>query len=126
MSDDEPEVTATVVEGVRVVRAGGEFDPDEAETLGDALAVHRAGEALGVVLELSRVTFADSSFLHVLIDARLRHREAGVPLVLAAPDPLVLRLLEMTDTARVFTVAPTLGDALTAVRRARSDGHPVR
>ncbi|MCK8677768.1 MULTISPECIES: STAS domain-containing protein [Streptomyces] len=123
---DEPEVTTTLVEDVRVVRVSGEFDPDEAATLTEALAVPSGGAALGLVVDLAHVAFADSSFLHALIDARLRHRDARVPLVLAAPGPLVVRLLELTDTARVFTITPTVEAAVEAVRGARADGRSLR
>ncbi|TLQ42299.1 STAS domain-containing protein [Streptomyces marianii] len=125
MSEDL-EVTATSVDGVRVVQAGGEFDADEAGTLAEALVTPFDGTALGVVADLSRVTFADSSFLHTLIEAHRCHTAAGVPFVLAQPHPTVQRLLDLTDTARFFTIAPTTTAALDEIRRARSNGHNVR
>ncbi|RNL73707.1 STAS domain-containing protein [Streptomyces sp. I6] len=125
MSEDL-EVTSSLVDGVRVVRVSGECDADEAGTLAQTLAAPLDGTALGVVVVLSRVTFADSSFLHTLIEAHRRHVEAGVPLVLAEPHISVRRLLDLTDTARLFTVAPTTAAAADEVRGARSDGHHVR
>ncbi|MFG2755066.1 STAS domain-containing protein [Streptomyces wuyuanensis] len=125
MSEDL-EVTVTSVDGVRVLRVGGEFDADEAETLAQPLAAPLDGTVLGVVVDLSRVTFADSSFLHTLIEAHRRHLAADVPFVLAELHPTVRRLLDLTDTARFFTVAPTTTTALEQVRGARRDGHHVR
>ncbi|MEV1050299.1 STAS domain-containing protein [Streptomyces sp. NPDC049887] len=125
MSEDL-EVTATSVDGVRVVRAGGEFDADEAGRLAQALVAPFDGTALGVVVDLSRVTFADSSFLHTLIEAHRGHVAAGLPFVLAQPHPTVQRLLDLTDTARFFTVAPTTTAAVDGIRGSRSNGHHVR
>ncbi|MEI5011017.1 STAS domain-containing protein [Streptomyces sp. NPDC087659] len=125
MSEDL-EVTATLDGDVRVVQVSGECDADEAGALARTLAAPFDGTALGVVVDLSRVTFADSSFLHTLIEAHRRHLAAGLPLVLAQPHSAVQRLLDLTDTARHFTVAPTTTAALDEVRGARSDGHHVR
>ncbi|MEU6708854.1 STAS domain-containing protein [Streptomyces wuyuanensis] len=125
MSEDL-EVTVTSVDGVRLLGVRGEFDADEAEALARPLAAPFDGTVLGVVVDLSRVTFADSSFLHTLIEAHRRHLAADVPFVLAEPHPTVRRLLDLTDTARFFTVAPTTTAALEQVRGARRDGHHVR
>ena len=66
--------------------------------------------------DLGGVTFADSSLLHALLTARQGHAAAGMPFVLVAVSPLVRRLLDLTDTARVFTMAPDLASALDLIR----------
>ncbi|WP_432075270.1 STAS domain-containing protein [Streptomyces wuyuanensis] len=125
MSEDL-EVTETLDGDVRVVQVSGECDADEAGTLARTLAAPFDGTVLGVVVDLSRVTFADSAFLHTLIEAHRCHLAADVPFVLAEPHFTVRRLLDLTDTARFFTVAPTTTAALEKVRGARSDGHHAR
>ncbi|OKK22928.1 hypothetical protein AMK16_02090 [Streptomyces sp. CB00455] len=87
----------------------GEFDLD---TLGSLQAALDAGENAGaerVVVDVTRVTFADSSVLNLLLGA---HR--ALPLVLAGPLPdRLAHVLEVTCTDRVFTVAGTLAEART-------------
>ncbi|MFJ3285195.1 STAS domain-containing protein [Streptomyces sp. NPDC086669] len=110
--NDEVEIIETLVGDVRVVRVTGEFDADESGAATAALAAPRAGGAAATVAALGGVTFADSSLLHTLLTARQGHAAAGLPFVLVAVSPLVRRLLDLTDTARVFTMAPDLASAL--------------
>ncbi len=114
--NDEAEIIETVVDDVRVVRVTGEFDADEADAVTAALAAPRDGAALATVVDLGEVTFADSSLLQALLTARQDHATAGLPFVLMAVSPLVRRLLDLTDTARVFTTAPDLTSALDLIR----------
>ncbi|MYT79311.1 STAS domain-containing protein [Streptomyces sp. MnatMP-M77] len=65
------------------------------------------------MLDLSCVTFGDSSFLDALLRARLLHQAAGRPLVLAGPfQPGVSTLLTVTQLIEHFDVADTLAQAL--------------
>ncbi|WP_189530648.1 STAS domain-containing protein [Streptomyces roseolilacinus] len=120
---DEPEVLTAVTAGVRIVRVSGEFDFDTAEELARALAPLPHDAPAGTVLDLSQVTFADSSFLHALLRAESQHRAAGVPLFLSQPNPSVLRLLEVTDTVRSFTLVDSVTAAASAARAMPADGH---
>lgn len=121
--NDEAEIIETVVEDVRVVRVTGEFDADEADTVTAALAAPRDDSSLATVVDLAGVTFADSSLLHALLTARHGHAAAGLPFVLVAVGPLVRRLLDVTDTARVFTMTPDLTAALDLIREEISSRH---
>ncbi|MDI9835366.1 STAS domain-containing protein [Streptomyces sp. KAU_LT] len=114
--NEEAEIIETLVEDVRVVRVTGEFDADEADAVTAALSAPRAGGAAATVADLGGVTFADSSLLHALLTAQRGHAAAGLPFVLVAVGPLVARLLNLTDTARVFTTAPDLASALDLIR----------
>jgi anti-anti-sigma factor len=109
----DPEVLTTVTGEVRVVRVGGEFDFETAE---------RLARAFDPVEGRATATVADSAFLHVLLQARARHREAGAPLVLAQPAACVVRLLEVTGTAGSFAVADTVTAAVSAARGTPGDG----
>ncbi|EGX56434.1 anti-sigma factor antagonist [Streptomyces zinciresistens K42] len=114
--NDEAEITEIMVDGVRVVRIAGEFDADEADTVTAALSAARDGAARATVVDLSQLAFADSSLLHALLTAQRQHERAGLAFVLAGVPPLVRRLLDLTDTARVFTTAPRLTAAMALVR----------
>lgn len=100
-----PKVTVRSGTGaVREVDCSGEFDVDSVGQLA-AACVREAGDARGLVIDVSQVAFADSSFLNVLI----RVNNSG-PLVLAGPLPRQLRrLLEMTGAISLFDVRD--GDA---------------
>ncbi|MGW8747303.1 STAS domain-containing protein [Streptomyces sp. NPDC055794] len=114
----EAAVTVTTVDEVRIVQAVGEFDPDSDESLAQAL-VPTANRPTGTVLDLAKVTFADSAFLHTLLAAKTEHDRAGVPFVLTQLPPVVERLLTLTDVARAFDLT---GDIRAAVALIRSRG----
>ncbi|MET8175007.1 STAS domain-containing protein [Streptomyces clavifer] len=94
------------VGGHWVVRARGDLDCDSIDPLFIALWQAVAGHEV-VVLDASAVTFADSSFLSLLIDVHQRTR-----LRLAAPRPALLRLLRTAGVDRVIRTYATLDEAL--------------
>ncbi|MGW8065752.1 STAS domain-containing protein [Streptomyces ziwulingensis] len=124
MSEDQ-EVRTTLVDGVRVVSAGGEFDLDTIDALAQTLT-HVPEDSAGTVLDLADVAFADSAFLHLLLRAGHHHRTVGTPLVLARPSTAVARLLDVTDTARAFTLAPSVPAATAEIRAAETGGTAFR
>ncbi|MFI5761929.1 STAS domain-containing protein [Streptomyces sp. NPDC051563] len=106
----EPSVTVSPdIGGVRVITCAGEFDQDTLEPLRQAIAEALADPVRTIVLDVSAITFADSSMLNELI--RLRH--AGRPLVLAGPlNPQMARLFELTSTYQIFTIVDGVDAAL--------------
>ncbi|MEU6935108.1 STAS domain-containing protein [Streptomyces rubiginosohelvolus] len=96
-----------------VVAACGDFDADERDLL---LAAWDEADERGLpatVVDLTGVTFADSSLLDALLRARARHHTAGRRLVLAGPLPSqVLLLLTVTGALEHFLVAGSLVEAL--------------
>jgi anti-anti-sigma factor len=112
MSQDPQVVTATVADGVRVVRLSGEVDLDSTAPVTRALDLADDGGRKGTVVDLTALAFADSSLLHRLLDARRAPGAAGVPLVLVRPGRAVERLLRVTGTYGFFTTADTVEAAL--------------
>ncbi|HEX8236431.1 MAG TPA: STAS domain-containing protein [Abditibacteriaceae bacterium] len=107
-----------------VVEVGGEVELHSANQLRDELL--RAGEAEHpcVVVDLSRVTFIDSTGLGVLVGALKRVREKGA-LSLVCPQRQVRRVFEITGLTKVFPMFDNLEAAvascptkLPAVRKA--------
>lgn len=88
----------------------GELDLNTAEilhrTVADALADQRTA-----ILDLTGVTFCDSSGLNTLLRLRRRTQEAGGRLVLAAPPPQMLRLLTVTGARGIFPLYGSLAEA---------------
>ncbi|WP_432105407.1 STAS domain-containing protein [Streptomyces sp. bgisy091] len=96
------------IDGHWVVRAQGDIDCDTVDPLFIALWQAVAGHRV-VVLDASAVTFADSSFLGLLISV---HQRAELRVV--APGAAVTRLLRTAGVDQVMRVFPTLDAALGA------------
>ena len=99
-------------EGVAVLTLEGEFDLAAAPAMREQLEEACAGAGRGVVLDMSEVTFVDSSALRELLRADTALQEKGARLVLAAVPAPVARLLELTRTTGMLVAAPTLDAAL--------------
>jgi anti-sigma B factor antagonist len=96
-----------------IVAAGGEIDMDTA--VGLARAVDAAlSSSSTLVLDLTLVTFMDSTGLGVLIAARNRTRDAGGSVSLVHPPDLVRKILAGTRLQETFAVFGTLEEALAA------------
>jgi anti-sigma B factor antagonist len=97
--------------GATVVEVGGEVELHSASHLRDELL--RAGEAEHpcVVVDLSRVTFIDSTGLGVLVGALKRVREKGA-LSLVCPQRQVRRVFEITGLTKVFPMFSSLEEAV--------------
>ncbi|MEU0057833.1 STAS domain-containing protein [Streptomyces sp. NPDC006334] len=100
-----PSVVQHETSGAWVVSARGAYDMDSITPLADALET-AAGKHPKVVLDASGVTFADSTFLNVLI----RAHQAG-PLRVVAPSRQLQRLFEVTGVDAVLEVRGTVAEA---------------
>jgi anti-sigma B factor antagonist len=105
-------VTSSVLEGRRVVRVSGEIDVDTGPQLRDHLLGLVAGGEHNIVVDLSDVSFLDSSGLGVLVMAHKRIRTAGGTLRLAGCQPEVVSIFHLTALDRVIEMFPTVQDAM--------------
>ena len=94
-----------------VVRLGGELDLYNAPLVRDALVDAAAGKPARLVVDLSEVSFIDSTALGVLIEARTRlaNRRA---FLLAAPQVETRRALQVSGLDRHLSVHDSVADAL--------------
>ena len=99
-------------DGFSVLGLEGEFDLAAATALREQLEAARTTAERGVVCDFSAVTFVDSSALRELLRASMAFREDGKAFALAAPQPAVIRLLELTGVTEAIETAPTLERAL--------------
>jgi anti-anti-sigma factor len=98
--------------GAVVLRLSGEVDV----AASGAVRARVDGAARGpLVVELSAVTFVDSSGLRELLRAGMECERLGGRLVLAGVPPVLARLLDLTGTTSMFAVEPTLETALARV-----------
>jgi anti-anti-sigma factor len=101
-------VTVEPLEDARLIRAAGEVDLSSVAVLRRELDAARA-EAVTVLLDLSGVTFIDSSGLHLLLRASHSSAVSDWAFFVVRPSEPVLRLIELSGTADLLTVVdPTV------------------
>jgi len=96
--------------GGAVVRVEGELDMATAPALEEALV--ETGFSERVVIDLTGCTFLDSSAVRLLVASVRDSEAAGGQLELVAPEPGVLKVLEISGVNTMLPVHATLDDAL--------------
>jgi anti-sigma B factor antagonist len=110
-------VTVDDADGTVVVSPAGELDAFTAPELRSELHGLLADvSAKRLVVDLTAVTFLDSSALGVLVGALRRLRERGGELHVVQPRPTVRRIFELTALDAVFTLHASRDEALAAAR----------
>jgi anti-sigma B factor antagonist len=106
------------VRGVAIVAVAGEIDMDTAPAFEDALAqsVRERAEP-SVVVDLSQVTFMDSSGLSALVRAMERHKRHLSTLAVATDDSRITTLFEVSRLDQVLRLYRTRGAAVQALDR---------
>jgi anti-sigma B factor antagonist len=97
---------------IPVLTVSGEIDVATAPQLRDHLGTPEIGEATIVVVDLTEVSFLDSTALGVLVGAHRRRSEAGGEIRLVVTEPRILKVFEITDLIRVFRIVGTVDEAL--------------
>jgi anti-sigma B factor antagonist len=100
--------------GVHVIKVTGEIDVATSPSLRERLQSTAASEVPVQVVDLLDVTFLDSTGLGVLVGALKRRREAGGALRLVIAEQRILRIFEITGLIDVFSIFPTVEEALGA------------
>jgi anti-sigma B factor antagonist len=110
--------TASECDGHVVVVLRGDLDVTGAA---DAEAVITALVARGryLIIDMSALGFIDCSALGALRKVRGLARQGGGDVVLAAPRPLVRRLLALTGNDEVFSVQVSVAAAVAGIARRR-------
>jgi anti-sigma B factor antagonist len=100
-------------DGGTVVRLAGELDLYNAHAVREALLTATEESPDRLVVDLSDVSFIDSTALGVLIEARSRMSNRRA-FILAAPGLETKRALEVSGLDKHFAVHDSLDDALAA------------
>jgi anti-sigma B factor antagonist len=98
-------------DGHVIVTLRGELDVFDAAGTAGALAAVTAREPR-VIIDLAALEFIDSSGLAALVRARKHARHAGGDVLLAAPQQQVRRVLAVTRLLDVFSVYPSVEEAV--------------
>jgi anti-anti-sigma factor len=100
--------------GAAVFQASGENDAYDAGRLEQELEAARAG-ARGVIIDLRRATFVDSTFVSVLlVQAKVREQRLAV-VVPGDPANAVARLFDLAHLSEALPVYGDWNEALAAV-----------
>jgi anti-sigma B factor antagonist len=99
-------------QGLGLVNVSGEVDIYTAPRLKDEIVALIDEGAANMVVDLSGVTFIDSTALGVLIGGIRRVHTLGGELVMVAQSRPVQRILAITGLDKVFIVCATRGEAL--------------
>ena len=105
MSTDLSYRTSSLQDGTSLVTLGGELDLATAGAELEELLEECTENACHVVLDMSQVTYIDSTGLGLLVKTDKRLSAAGRRLVILRPHPSVRRILEITGLDRHFRVA---------------------
>ena len=100
--------------GAAVVVLSGEVDLYTAPRFKDALFQAIDAGAPQVVVDLSGVSFIDSTALGVLVSGGKRLQQSAGALAIGCPDAKLRRILEITGLDTVFGVYPSRDEALAA------------
>jgi len=97
---------------VMVAALNGEIDLANADELAAEITASVPNAALGVVVDLSAVTYLDSSGVRLIFELsdRLRRRQQALRVVAPAGAPL-RRVLELVDLDKTVPVVETVGQA---------------
>ena len=103
---------ASLTRELALVSVSGELDLYTAERVRSGIDEADAVGADTVVIDLSEISFIDSTALGVLVQESKRLEGRGHSLVLVTNDPRTRRVLEVTGLDRVLSTYATLHDAL--------------
>ncbi|MDP9182374.1 MAG: STAS domain-containing protein [Actinomycetota bacterium] len=99
---------------VAVITCAGEIDMSTADALRDELNAAVQSTATAVLVDLTGVTFMDSTGLGLLAKSHTRAVERGSVIRLVGPIPHVAKVMHITQLDQVLPVHATLDEALAA------------
>jgi len=107
-------VAETDRQGVPVLAIQGEVDVSTAPELRERLLALAERGTTTAVVDLSEVSFVDSTALGVLVSGVKRLRSAGGDLRLVVTQPRITKVFEITGLTDVFEIYSSADDAVRA------------
>ena len=111
--------------GHAVVALCGELDLLDTSDVASHLIAAVAAYGPSIIVDLAGLKFIDSCGLGVLVRALRWTREGGGDLSLAAPQQQARRVLEITGLIDVFSVYPSVEQAVSSARLGRPRPTPA-
>jgi anti-anti-sigma factor len=111
---DEFQISVSAEPACTMVTVAGECDLHTGRQLRDVLTSEISRGARRMILDLSGLSFMDSTGMQVLLSVRTVLSVRGGTLSLVAPQPVVARILELTGADQYLPVYGSLDDARAA------------
>jgi anti-anti-sigma factor len=108
---------------VSIFTLEGDYDASGAPALRERLE-HELHAARSCLVDLRRATFIDSSIIGVLLDGRVRAREAGAVLAIVLDDDTAAPVRRVLEVANVLLLFREFADLTSAVAATRPDAPP--
>ncbi len=105
----------TLDQGVPVIELEGEVDVYTAPQLKQQVIGVLESGSKGLVVDLTKVDYLDSTALGVLIGGLKRIREVDGNLMLICPSPRIRRVFEITGLDKIFLIYNTQEEAKAAL-----------
>ena len=112
-------------DGYAVIALCGELDLCDTSDVASHLIAAVAAYGPSIIVDLAGLKFIDSCGLGVLVRVLKQTRESEGDLSLAAPQQQVRRVLEITGLIDVFSVYPSVKQAVSGAKLARPLPAPV-
>lgn len=106
------EIEVEEKEGFNIVTPVGELDVYTVPLFRKVLLKLEGDRKHDMILDLTRVTFVDSSGLGSLIEIYQKVQSAEGDLAYVINNPRILKVLKLVDLDKVFQIFPNLGQAL--------------
>lgn len=97
--------------GVAVVALAGDVDLESSPKVRNVL-LDCVGAKRPVLVDMSRVSYIDSSGVASLVEAHQNARKSKTSFALAQVSQSAMRVLELARLDKVFTIHPSLADGL--------------
>lgn len=101
------------------LRVCGEIDAYTAPTFREQMSEAEAREPAGLIVDLQKVRYLDSTGLGVMMGAAKRARERGCSLVVICTNEHILRILKISGLTELITVVAGQEEALNALEEDR-------
>ncbi|WP_411107616.1 STAS domain-containing protein [Streptomyces sp. cmx-4-9] len=101
--------------GATVLAAVGELDHHTAPELTRVIRETTFSPEVPVLIDLSELTYCDSTGITVLVGAYHRAREGEVPLFLVGLNDGLMHVFRIIGLDQLFTFRPTVEDAINAL-----------
>ncbi|HET6729115.1 MAG TPA: STAS domain-containing protein [Jiangellaceae bacterium] len=120
------EIRVQSLGGCLIVRAAGELDVVSASSVRDQLIGYLNLGETALIVDLSRVTMADTTGLSAVLEAGHETSASGGVLRVAGAQSVVRRTLRAIDVARVLVLHDDVSDALEAALGDAQASRPSR
>jgi len=97
--------------GKTVVELAGDVDLEHSPTARKVL-LECVGQRRDIVVDMSKISYIDSSGIASLVEAFQSARRQGTGFVLAAVSASALRVIQLARLDKVFTIHPTVAEGI--------------